>query len=126
MHSGVFAVSPEAAGELLLQLLDGGLVGLQLREVRDIDEDAFRQDVVKARFYGEMLVPAQGQYLQQTKLGGRESPDLQVLRGAFTGDLRQRGNQRRFPERAGQQQRGQRQPGGLPGVFAQTGLAQTG
>ena len=76
MHSGVFAVSPEAAGELLLQLLDGGLVGLQLREVRDIDEDAFRQDVVKARFYGEMLVPAQGQYLQQTKVGGRESPDL--------------------------------------------------
>ncbi|MEP1471565.1 MAG: ATP-NAD kinase family protein [Halieaceae bacterium] len=76
MHSGVFAVSPEAAGELLLQLLAGGLVGLQLREVRDIDEDAFRQDVVKARFYGEMLVPAQGQYLQQTKIGGRESPDL--------------------------------------------------
>lgn len=76
MHSGVFAVSPEAAGELLLQLLDGGLVGLQLREVRDIDEQAFREDVVKARFYGEMMVPAQGHYLQQTKIGGRESPDL--------------------------------------------------
>jgi len=76
MHSGVFAVSPEAAGELLLQLLDGGLVGLQLREVRDIDEQAFREDVVKARFYGEMMVPAQGHYLQQTKIGGRESQDL--------------------------------------------------
>jgi len=76
MHSGVFAVSPEAAGELLLRLADGGLVGLQLREVRDIDEEAFRHDIVKARFYGEMLVPAEGHYLQQTKVGGRESPDL--------------------------------------------------
>lgn len=76
MHSGVFAVSPEAAGELLVRLVDGGLVGLQLREVRDIDEEAFRHDVVKARFYGEMLVPSEGHYLQQTKVGGRESPDL--------------------------------------------------
>ncbi len=40
MHSGVFAVSPEAAGELLLQLVRGGLVGLIPREVRDIDEEA--------------------------------------------------------------------------------------
>jgi len=76
MHSGVFAVSPEAAGELLERLAKGGLVGLQLREVRDIDEKAFRHDVVRARFYGEMLVPTEGHYLQQTKIGGRESHDL--------------------------------------------------
>lgn len=76
MHSGVFAVSPEAAGELLLQLASGGLVGLLSREVRDIDEEAFRQDVVRSRFYGEMLVPGEGRYLQHTKVGGRESPDL--------------------------------------------------
>ena len=76
MHSGVFAVSPEAAGALLERLAKGGLVGLQLCEVRDIDEDAFRHDVVRARFYGEMLVPTEGHYLQQTKIGGRESHDL--------------------------------------------------
>jgi predicted polyphosphate/ATP-dependent NAD kinase len=76
MHSGVFAVSPEAAGELLVQLVRGGLVGLTLREVRDIDEEAFRHDVVRSRFYGEMLVPGEGRYLQHTKVGGRESPDL--------------------------------------------------
>ncbi len=29
MHSGVFAVSPEAAGELLRQLAQGGLVGVR-------------------------------------------------------------------------------------------------
>jgi predicted polyphosphate/ATP-dependent NAD kinase len=76
MHSGVFAVSPEAAGELLLQLVRGGLVGLRAREVRDIDEDAFRHDQVRSRFYGEMLVPGEGRYLQHTKVGGRESPEL--------------------------------------------------
>jgi predicted polyphosphate/ATP-dependent NAD kinase len=43
MHSGVFAVSPEAAGD---------------------------------RFYGDMLVPGEGRYLQHTKVGGRESPEL--------------------------------------------------
>lgn len=76
MHSGVFAVSPEAAGELLLQLAAGGLVGLVAREVRDIDEEAFRHDQVRSRFYGDMLVPGEGRYLQHTKVGGRESPEL--------------------------------------------------
>jgi predicted polyphosphate/ATP-dependent NAD kinase len=76
MHSGVFAVSPEAAAELLLGLADGGLVGLALQEVRDIDEVAFRENIVRSRFYGEMLVPANGEYLQHTKIGGVENADL--------------------------------------------------
>lgn len=76
MHSGVFAVSPEAAGELLLALAQGGLVGLSSQEVRDIDEEAFREDVVRSRFYGDMLVPGEGRYLQHTKMGGRESQEL--------------------------------------------------
>ncbi len=54
----------------------GGLVGLTAREVRDIDEEAFRHDRVRSRFYGEMLVPGEGRYLQHTKVGGRESPEL--------------------------------------------------
>ena len=76
MHSGVFAVSPEAAGELLAQLVNGGLVGLRRQEVRDIDEQAFRADKVRTKYYGEMLVPSEGRYLQQTKIGGKESPEL--------------------------------------------------
>ncbi|MCB1703305.1 MAG: ATP-NAD kinase family protein [Halioglobus sp.] len=78
MHSAVFAVSPEAAGELLLRLVDGGLVGVQAQEVRDIDETAFRQGIVRSRFYGEMMVPSEGHYLQHTKVGGREDPDLAI------------------------------------------------
>lgn len=76
MHSGVFAVSPEAAGELLLRLAQGGLVGVKAQEVRDIDEDAFRRDVVRSRFYGELMVPGEGEFLQHTKVGGREDPGL--------------------------------------------------
>ena len=76
MHSGVFAVSPEAAGELLKELAMGGLVGLRRQEVRDIDEDAFRHDQVRSRFYGDMQVPGEGRYLQHTKVGGRESQEL--------------------------------------------------
>ena len=76
MHSGVFAVSPEAAGEMLARLALGGLVGVTAREVRDIDEAAFRRGVVNSRFYGEMRVPGDTRFLQQTKLGGREDQQL--------------------------------------------------
>lgn len=76
MHSGVFAVSPEAAGELLARLGSGGLVSVKTAEVRDIDEEAMRADRVKSRFYGEMKIPAVGDYLQHTKVGGRESTEL--------------------------------------------------
>lgn len=76
MHSGVFAVAPEAAGEILLLLVEAGLVNVQLREVRDIDEQAFRQGQVKSRFYGELLVPEVGGFLQQTKVSGVESEEL--------------------------------------------------
>jgi predicted polyphosphate/ATP-dependent NAD kinase len=79
MHSGVFAVSPEAAGELLVELSRGGLVGLSLQEVRDIDEEAFRRGIVRSHFYGEMQVPGEGRYLQHTKIGGRENPELVSL-----------------------------------------------
>lgn len=76
MHSAVFAVSPEAAGELLVQLARGGLVGLRRQEVRDIDENAFRAGSVRTRFYGDMLVPGEGRFLQHTKVGGREDQAL--------------------------------------------------
>lgn len=76
MHSGVFAVSPEGAAEFITDLVQGGLVGVSLREVRDIDEEAFRLGTVRSRFYGEMYVPGEGRYLQHTKIGGRENVEL--------------------------------------------------
>ncbi|MBU3070809.1 ATP-NAD kinase family protein [Aestuariicella sp. G3-2] len=88
MHSGVFAISPEGAAEVVLSMMSGDLVDLRLQEVRDIDESAFRQGVVKSRFYGEMQVPECGHFVQSTKDGGREVEEL-VL-DDIAADLRER------------------------------------
>lgn len=78
MHSGVYAVSPEAAGEILVRLVEGRLVDIGLQEVRDIDEEAFREGRVRTRFYGELRVPRVGRFLQQVKSSGREVEELVV------------------------------------------------
>ncbi|MBB5188464.1 putative polyphosphate/ATP-dependent NAD kinase [Zhongshania antarctica] len=78
MHSGVYAVSPESAADIVLTLLDGGLVDIDLAEVRDIDELAFRQGQVRSKYYGELLVPRVGGFLQHVKAGGREVEELVV------------------------------------------------
>ncbi|NVJ62090.1 MAG: ATP-NAD kinase family protein [Gammaproteobacteria bacterium] len=72
IHSGVYAVTPKAAGVLISQLVDGHLLSLREASVMDIDEQAFRQGVVKARNFGSMTVPDSLQFVQATKQGGRE------------------------------------------------------
>ena len=79
MHSGVYANAPEAAGEILKQLLTGTLVNIVERDVKDIDEDAFRNGQVRARFYGTLLVPEDSQFLQQVKNAGTERDELAQL-----------------------------------------------
>ena len=92
MHSGVFAISPNAAADVVAGLAQGSLVGRVAREVRDyvptvgeahavLNTDAgaapYQQAVVTKRF-GELWVPEAGAYLQQMKIGGREDEDLVV------------------------------------------------
>lgn len=72
MHSGVFAVNPRAAAEIVKLMLDGQLVLVDSADVRDIDEAALREGRVAARYYGELRVPQEGRYLQQVKCNGRE------------------------------------------------------
>ncbi len=79
MHSGVYAISPEAAGEIVKQLLSGKLVNVAERDVKDIDEDAFRNGQVRARYYGSLLVPENSQFLQQVKNAGTERDELAQL-----------------------------------------------
>ncbi len=76
IQSGVYAVSPRAAGELTRRLVEGGLVRLSSAEVRDIDESALREGRVTARWYGELSVPQEGGFVQQVKQGGVESEEL--------------------------------------------------
>ncbi len=79
MHSGVYANAPEAAGQILKQLLTGVLVNIVERDVKDIDEEAFRNGQVRARFYGTLLVPEDSQFLQQVKNAGTERDELAQL-----------------------------------------------
>lgn len=76
IHSGVYAVTPKAAGEIVAMLVKGELVTLGDQEVRDIDEEAFRTGVVRAKYYGELQVPQEHRYLQSVKNGGKESEEL--------------------------------------------------
>nr|WP_242523916.1 ATP-NAD kinase family protein [Microbulbifer salipaludis] len=78
MHSACFAISPKAGGEVLRRLMAGELVDLHQREVRDIDEKSFREGRVSTRYYGELLVPEEGHFLQAVKNAGREVEELAV------------------------------------------------
>lgn len=78
IHSGVFGVTPTAAGEVVKRLLEGQLVDVSEAEVRDLDEDAFRQGHVRARQFGELRVPREGHFVQAVKQGGIEDESLSV------------------------------------------------
>ncbi|MFT5577039.1 MAG: putative polyphosphate/ATP-dependent NAD kinase [Bermanella sp.] len=78
MHSGVYAVSPESAADIVAAMVRGEWVDVGLAEVRDIDEVAFREGRVSTRRYGELLVPRLGQFLQATKVSGKEVEELVV------------------------------------------------
>ncbi len=76
IHSAVYAVTPKHAGELLALIIRGRPLAVHEASVMDIDEQAFRQDVVKARRFGQLLVPAENQYMQNMKEGGVEHEEL--------------------------------------------------
>jgi len=76
IHSGVYGITPTASGEVVKLLVTGQLVDLKTQDVRDIDEEAFRQSQVKAKLFGEMLVPQAGQFVQAVKQGGIEQEAL--------------------------------------------------
>jgi predicted polyphosphate/ATP-dependent NAD kinase len=76
IHSGVYAVTPKAAGRVVEMMLTNQLVTLTEADVMDIDESLFRQGIVKAKRYGEMQIPAELRYVQAVKSGGKELDDL--------------------------------------------------
>jgi predicted polyphosphate/ATP-dependent NAD kinase len=67
IHSGVYAVSPAAAGELAAKYLKGEVSSVQQAEVMDIDEEAFRDNRLSARLYGYLRVPREEAYVQGSK-----------------------------------------------------------
>ena len=76
MQSGVFALSPEAAAEIINGLQLTTLISVDEQDVRDIDEEALRHGRVRSRYYGSMQVPAEPRYLQRLKQSGVEDESL--------------------------------------------------
>jgi predicted polyphosphate/ATP-dependent NAD kinase len=72
MHSAVFAISPEAAGQLaaLVAMDHGGKISYREAEIMDIDEEAMRTGRVSARLHGYGRVPFERHLVQSAKAGG--------------------------------------------------------
>ena len=70
IHSGVYAKKPAAAGALVKKFIEGGVRRFLSAEVEDIDEDAFRDNIVRARLYGYMRIPDDVEFMQDRKSGG--------------------------------------------------------
>jgi predicted polyphosphate/ATP-dependent NAD kinase len=72
MHSAVFAVSPEAAGQLaaLFAADDEGRIAWREGEVMDVDEDALRAGRLSARLFGYARVPVERNLVQAAKSAG--------------------------------------------------------
>jgi len=76
IHSGVYAITPVAAGRVVELMITKQLVTLTTGDIMDIDESLFREGVVKAKRFGEMQIPSELRYVQAVKSGGKESDEL--------------------------------------------------
>ncbi len=74
IQSGVFSVNPDRAGELAVLFLQGEAL-LKECEIMDIDEDAFRSDIISSKLFGYAQVPYKNQYVQPSKSGTPSIPD---------------------------------------------------
>ena len=90
MHSAVFAVSPEAAGQLaaLVARDDEGKIAWREGEVMDVDEDAVRAGRLSARLHGYARIPFERNLLQGPKVGGLpEDAALEALAGEIAEEM---------------------------------------
>lgn len=76
IHSGVFARNPMLAGELAKYFLLGRSIGTREVEVMDVDEEAYRCGVLKARLYGYLKIPYERRMLQGLKSGSAPREEL--------------------------------------------------
>ncbi len=76
MHSGVFATTPESAGDVAAEYLaTGASAALRDGEVVDVDEDAVRAGRISTRLYGAMRVPDDARRVQAMKASPPPSSD---------------------------------------------------
>lgn len=85
IHSSVFAITPQRAGDLVKSFIKGRLP-LHLMEVMDIDEELFRRGLVSARLRGYLNVPFERRLVQGAKSRGSSSIDKVWEIGRFIVD----------------------------------------
>ena len=68
MYSGVFATTPQGAGNLALQFLRSPARRTRQVEVMDVDEERLRQDSIAPELFGYMTSPEDARLLQGKKL----------------------------------------------------------
>ncbi len=80
MHSGVFAVSPEAAGRVLADVMAGSRKQITYPkvEIMDIDEAGLRAGRLNARLYGYARAPRIRHLLQYPKGASRTGDDAML------------------------------------------------
>ncbi|AIF68717.1 ATP-NAD kinase [Palaeococcus pacificus DY20341] len=88
MFSGVFAASPENAARVLIEFARGD-AQLVERSVVDLDENAYRHDEVKPKFYGEALTPYVELLVQGAKEPSKtdEAEDIEAIIEAIHEEL---------------------------------------
>jgi predicted polyphosphate/ATP-dependent NAD kinase len=89
IHSGVYAVSPAAGGELAAKYLREEVNSVQQAEVMDIDEEAFRENRLSARLYGYLRVPREEAYMQGSKEASpiNEEENLKAIAADLVDDM---------------------------------------
>ncbi len=93
MHSGVFAVSPQAAGELIRGYLEGNLQTRET-EILDVDEEKYRAGTLDTKIYGVAAVPYQPVLVQERKqiYAASSEEDFKEEIAAFASEFMQDGS----------------------------------
>lgn len=73
IHSGVYALNPRAAGNILVRFVQGKIRDMRLAEVMDINEELFRQGIVEAKLYGYLKILDDRNLVQNLKSGRGKS-----------------------------------------------------
>lgn len=83
IHSPVYAISPEAAGELAYKFLSDAPLSVIRQEVIDIEEEAFRRDEIITKVYGYLNVPYDESHLQNLKSPSPQSDEHAQISAAL-------------------------------------------
>lgn len=85
IHSGVYAVSPEAAGRVAAGVARGARLDVAEAEVLDLDEDAYRRGQIAPRLVGYLRVPQEPRLIQSRK--APSPPGERVATEAIAADV---------------------------------------